>query len=192
VRRISVVSLAAACLAGCGSQQLPQARPSTLRVPLITPTTTTATVAPYSPPELAADPVTCGSSPAVVTAGPIEAALGHRYLALTLKNCGDTPIRLQGRPVFEVADASGDPLATTFAPDQRQAAAIDLEAGGTAYLGLDWRIVSRGDASESGHELTVIAPGVGRHVLRGVLDIDADTEVRVGPWVAARDDTFPS
>ncbi|WP_326663597.1 DUF4232 domain-containing protein [Streptomyces sp. NBC_00385] len=101
-----------------------------------------------SPPALATGPATrpaptptptatggCPASGLVVDMGPVEAALGHRAVGLTLTNCDSEPHRVNGYPSVQALDENGDALPVKVNP-------------GSSYFGND-----------KGPEEVMLAPG---------------------------------
>ncbi|MCM2414830.1 DUF4232 domain-containing protein [Streptomyces sp. RKAG290] len=77
----------------------------------------------------------CPASGLVVDMGPVEAALGHRAVGLTLTNCGSKPTRVDGYPSVQAVDENGDALPVKVNP-------------GSSYFGTD-----------RGPEEVMLAPG---------------------------------
>ncbi|MFI6859121.1 DUF4232 domain-containing protein [Streptomyces sp. NPDC050421] len=77
----------------------------------------------------------CPASGLVVDMGPVEAALGHRAVGLTLTNCGSEPHRVDGYPSVQAVDENGDALPVKVNP-------------GSSYFGND-----------KGPEEVMLAPG---------------------------------
>lgn len=77
----------------------------------------------------------CPDSGLVVDMGPVEAALGHRAVGLTLTNCGGKPVRVDGYPSVQALDEKGDALPVKVNP-------------GSSYMGQD-----------KGPEEVMLAPG---------------------------------
>nr|WSW69910.1 DUF4232 domain-containing protein [Streptomyces sp. NBC_00995] len=77
----------------------------------------------------------CPDSGLVVDMGPVEAALGHRAVGLTLTNCGSGPRRVNGYPSVQALDENGDTLPVKVNP-------------GSSYFGND-----------KGPEEVMLAPG---------------------------------
>ncbi|MGN5635019.1 DUF4232 domain-containing protein [Streptomyces sp. AC154] len=77
----------------------------------------------------------CPDSGLVVDMGPVEAALGHRAVGLTLTNCGGKPVRVDGYPSVQALDENGDALPVKVNP-------------GSSYMGQD-----------KGPEEVMLAPG---------------------------------
>ncbi|MFG2403139.1 DUF4232 domain-containing protein [Streptomyces brevispora] len=77
----------------------------------------------------------CPDSGLVVDMGPVEAALGHRAVGLTLTNCGSKPTRVHGYPSVQAIDENGDALPVKVNP-------------GSSYFGND-----------KGPEEVMLAPG---------------------------------
>ncbi|MEU1436669.1 DUF4232 domain-containing protein [Streptomyces sp. NPDC005775] len=77
----------------------------------------------------------CPASGLVVDMGPVEAALGHRAVGLTLTNCGSEPHRVDGYPSVQALDENGDALPVKVNP-------------GSSYFGND-----------KGPEEVMLAPG---------------------------------
>ncbi|MCX5139476.1 MULTISPECIES: DUF4232 domain-containing protein [unclassified Streptomyces] len=138
-------------LAGCSGFLVPagEGEPGPSRSPAAT---GPAPVTPPSPPDIATAPADrpgaparqapsptatggCPSSGLVVSMGPVEAALGHRAVGLTLTNCGDAPHRVDGYPSVQAVDEKGDALPVKVNP-------------GSSYFGAD-----------KGPEEVMLAPG---------------------------------
>ncbi|MFJ4903113.1 DUF4232 domain-containing protein [Streptomyces sp. NPDC088727] len=77
----------------------------------------------------------CPGSGLVVDMGPVEAAMMHRAVGLTLTNCGGKPVRVDGYPSVQALDENGDALPVKVNP-------------GSSYMGQD-----------KGPEEVMLAPG---------------------------------
>ncbi|MER6669882.1 DUF4232 domain-containing protein [Amycolatopsis japonica] len=66
----------------------------------------------------------CLDTGVTVKSGPVEAALGHRAVVLTLTNCGTTPRTLTGYPGIRLLDKEKRPMN------------VAVEHG-TSYLAID-------------------------------------------------------
>ncbi|MEU4197807.1 DUF4232 domain-containing protein [Kribbella sp. NPDC026611] len=94
--------VAGVLLAGCGTETATNGIPERTRNPRLS----TAQVAPSPlPPK-----PTCPPSGASITAGDVEAALGHRAVVLKLTNCRSKPITVNGYPAVTVLDAHHKPM----------------------------------------------------------------------------------
>lgn len=173
-----VVLLALAlALAGCGTAGAdddtePESAPPQTASPTPTPTMTSPVVT---------SSATCGrgADPVGVLSMPIEAALGHRLILLTVENCTAAPIRLDGPPGFAVQGKNGRPVATTFTPEDPSTTAT-LKPHAKLYVELDW-VPIRGAFAPDDNQLRVQVAGTDA-VLTGALELDRETEVSVGAW----------
>nr|WP_327336305.1 MULTISPECIES: DUF4232 domain-containing protein [unclassified Streptomyces] len=77
----------------------------------------------------------CPDSGLVVDMGPVEAAMMHRAVGLTLTNCGGKPVRVDGYPSVQALGENGDALPVKVNP-------------GSSYMGQD-----------KGPEEVMLAPG---------------------------------
>lgn len=109
----------------------------------------------------------CPSSGVVVDMGPVQAALGHRAVELTLTNCGSKPYRNDGYPSVQAVDDKGDALpvkvnpgASYFGPD-RGPEEVMLAPGGTMTSLLVWVSTPTGGDMIEGDALEIApAPGL--------------------------------
>lgn len=166
-------------VAGCGTAQLnEQGEPESV------PTVTGSPTAPPPTPPTVVSSVTCegGADSVGVTSTPVEAALGHRLVLLTVENCTADPIRLAGPPSFAVQGKNGRPVASRFTPENASTTAT-LDAHAKVYVELDW-VPIRGAFAPDDNLLRVRIAGTDA-VLSGPLELDRETEVSVGPWEQA-------
>ncbi|GIJ43783.1 hypothetical protein Val02_06690 [Virgisporangium aliadipatigenens] len=111
-------------------------------------------------------PTGCPESGLRVTA-PAEAnaAMGYRELPLYVTNCGDKPVKVEGRPEIVVLDKERRPAGTSIVPSVRHAGeprTLTLAPGQKAVSVLAWRntVTSVTDPTVEGHYLSV-APNAG-------------------------------
>ncbi|MFD7866624.1 DUF4232 domain-containing protein [Streptomyces sp. NPDC059783] len=109
----------------------------------------------------------CPSSGLVVSMGPVEAAMMHRAVALTLTNCGSEPRRVDGYPSVQALDENGDPLpvkvnpgGSYFGPDKGPESVM-LAPGKTMRSLLVWVSTPTGGDLIEGDALEIApAPGL--------------------------------
>ncbi len=106
-----VVAIAMASLSACAERT---AVPEGMAVPTrsVTPPVESVEEQPEvseAPPlRESSEPVTCeGANTAAVSFSTVDAALGHRYLFLTVRNCSAEPISLPAEPLFEGIEEDG-------------------------------------------------------------------------------------
>lgn len=126
-------------------------------------------------------PATCrDGGPIGVGRGVVEAATGHRYLQIVVRNCSDEPVQLR-RPELASGD-TGKPLNLTtnplaLEPDSR----VRLAPGKELSFGIEWLAAPRGQWI--GSMLVDVADGVrpSRLALPSA-DIRQDTKLTYHPW----------
>ncbi|MFJ4832977.1 DUF4232 domain-containing protein [Streptomyces sp. NPDC088747] len=141
-----------------------------------------------SPPVQAASG--CPSSGLRYAVGPVDGAMGLRYMSLILTNCGERPYELDGYPSVTVLDETGEPFPgvrtargteeVPMAPDPAEPEPFTLGPGETTQAGLYWRM-----AAEDGTYLRVApdAKGDGVNVrLDDPLDIGPENVLGTTPW----------
>ena len=96
----------------------------------------------------------CGSKRVLVTAGPVEAGLGHRALVLTLTNCTAKPYKVNGYPTVSILGADRRPLpiavkhASSYFAIDPGPSSLTLRQGETALSVVAWSAtVTYGDPS---------------------------------------------
>lgn len=100
---------------------------------------TGVTASASAPPAVAAG---CPEPGVLITAERGEAAMGYREMTLLLRNCGDKPYQLQGRPDIVVLDADHNPLEIAVVPSTHYTVAPKLatiQPGSGTMAMLSWR-----------------------------------------------------
>ncbi|MFI8004250.1 DUF4232 domain-containing protein [Streptomyces sp. NPDC086010] len=115
----------------------------------------------------------CPASGAVVDMGPVETAMFHRAVVLTLTNCGDRPYRVHGYPSVRVLDGHGERLPVPVNPggsmfgNDEGPEEITLRPGGSARSTLAWVSTKEGgDLIEADALELSAAPDTGARVHR--------------------------
>ncbi|KAA1419766.1 DUF4232 domain-containing protein [Mumia zhuanghuii] len=134
----------------------------------------------------------CGPEDVTLSLTPIEAALGHRYSRVSLRNVSAAPCTVEGYPGVGGRGESGDPLAFRAEQQQRtgeptQVAVVSLRPAGEAYANVEWGGALAGAETERITGLALQLARGQRPVVAGTtesLDIGNGTRVRVGPWEA--------
>jgi hypothetical protein len=138
----------------------------------------------------------------LITAGPVDAAMGLRALGIELRNCGTVPYRVEGFPVVRVLDGGRQPLDVAVSNGSEPVSAADsydvpprpvlLQPGETAQAGVLWRntVTDSTRPATTGTYLQV-APAVGEPVQlvapEGGIDIGTTGRLAVNAWRPARD-----
>ena len=143
-------------------------------------------VAPESP-----EPVTPACSPLglVVTAGPVDAGLGHRAVVVTVTNCGDAPREVTGYAGVEVLDPAGKTMPFTVAHESTYMvidpgpAPLVLQPGESAVTGVSWSATVTAGGLTEGQALRVgPVPGDPGQVLTTWVDAGTTGEIAVAAW----------
>ena len=167
---------------GCGTEVASQgAPPPTTPVP-----TGRATGGPIPTPP----PKVCPASGAQVVVGPVEAALGHRAVVLTVTNCRAETLTLKGYPAVVVLDYWRKPLGTVVAHDSSYMAIdpgpgrLRLGKGQTAVSVVAWsNTVADGSDPVTGQFLKVAASkGDAQAVWPVVTDLGTTGQLEVTAW----------
>jgi hypothetical protein len=167
---------------GCGTEVASQGAP-----PPATPVPTgEATGGPIPTPP----PKVCPASGAQVSVGPVEAALGHRAVVLTVTNCRATALTLNGYPAVVVLDYWRKPLGTTVAHDSSYMAMdpgpqrLRLGKGQTAVSVVAWsNTVADGSDPQAGQFLKVAASkGDAQAVWPVMTDLGTTGKLEVTAW----------
>ncbi|GAA1906386.1 hypothetical protein GCM10009737_03930 [Nocardioides lentus] len=192
-QRVAAVLVLTALLSGCGGTRSggPAAedaddrgrRPDAVATPAL----------PSLRPEATGAPARCApGDPIAVGTGPVDAALGRRYLLLELRSCRETGVRLDAQPVLTASDASGRPVTMRLvdaATIPRVPRPLTLRPGEAAYAGLSWRGAPR---SGRVRDLTLVAAPGDRP--SGLVveqpDLRPRSPVRLYPWTTRRSDVF--
>ncbi|PRY51051.1 uncharacterized protein DUF4232 [Geodermatophilus tzadiensis] len=124
-----------------------------------------------------------------VTAGEVDAALGHRAVVLTVTNCGSEPREVTGYPDVAVLDASGAPVPFTVAHDSsytvRDPGPVPpvLQPGRQAVTGVSWSATVTAGGPTEGQALRVVpVPGDVAQVLPVWVDAGTTGEIAVAAW----------
>ncbi|MFI6308398.1 DUF4232 domain-containing protein [Amycolatopsis thailandensis] len=109
------------------------------------------------------EPAGCLGTGVTVKSGPVEAALGHRAVVLTLTNCGTTPRTLTGYPEVRLLDREKRPM-TVEVEHGTSYMAIDpgvspqtVRPGGTLLSVVSWSNTVTAGSPEAGAYVTVAA-----------------------------------
>jgi hypothetical protein len=132
---------------------------------------------------------TCSPAGLRLTAGPVDAAVGHRAAVLTLTNCGTAPREVTGYADVAVLDADGRPMAVTVVHESTYMvtdpgpAPLVLQPGESAVTGLSWSAtVTDGEIGE-GQALRVAAvAGDTAQLLPMRVDMGTTGQVAVAAW----------
>lgn len=178
MKRLGWVGLSAALLlAGCGTESATGATPAS-QAPEVR-RTATPTPTPTPPPPV------CPASGAMITVGPVEAALGHRAVVVKLTNCRKAPITLNGYPDVGVLNGRRRPMKVTVARGTSYMAIdpgparIHLDKGETALAVVAWsNTVEVAEDKASGAYLAV-APHPGERQAVWPVDTDLGTTARI-------------
>jgi hypothetical protein len=165
-------------VAGCGTEVASRGGP-----PPATPVPTgKATGGPIPTPP----PKVCPASGAQVTVGPVEAALGHRAVVLTVTNCRPKTLTLNGYPEVAVLDYWRKPLGTAVTHDSSYMAIepVRLAEGRTARAVVAWsNTVADGADPQAGQFLTVAArKGEAQAVWPVMTDLGTTGKLEVTAW----------
>ncbi|SFP84484.1 Protein of unknown function [Geodermatophilus dictyosporus] len=155
-------------------------------------------VPPAFPPTHPDEPVPASPSPVApvcsplglsVTAGEVDAGLGHRAVVLTVTNCGSGPRVVTGYPDVAVLDATGAPMPFTVAHDSSYMvrdpgpAPLVLQPGQTAVTGVSWSATVTAGGLTEGQALRVVpVPGDVAQVLPVWVDAGTTGEIAVAAW----------
>jgi uncharacterized protein DUF4232 len=137
------------------------------------------------------EPVTPTCSPLglLVTAGPVDAGLGHRAVVVTVTNCGDAPREVTGYAGVEVLDPGGRTMPFTVAHESTYMvidpgpAPLVLQPGESAITGVSWSATVTAGGLTEGQALRVIpVPGDPGQVLTMWVDAGTTGEIAVAAW----------
>jgi len=180
---VALLAVALLAAAGCGSATGPSAQD-----PMAADGGSAAPAGPTAAPTPAdrARPAECGGAPLAVGAGLADAAAGHRYLPLEVRNCTDQPVVFDQPPVVTALLPSGKrldtPLEVVSTPGR-----VTLEPGALAYVGLEWLAGGREPRWADSVEVAVEGLGSGEVPL-GNFDVNRDTaELRTYRWTTRPD-----
>lgn len=109
------------------------------------------------------EPAGCLGTGVTVKSGPVEAALGHRAIVLTLTNCGTTPRTLTGYPEVRLLDKEKRPMAvevehgTSYMAIDPGVSAQTIQPGATLLSVVSWSNTVTVGSPEAGAYVTVAA-----------------------------------
>lgn len=178
-----LLTAAATALSGCAGFLVPagEGEPAAVRSPAAASHRTSEAPGPAASADVPAQdrpgpgaPVAgCPASGAVVDMGPVETAMFHRAVVLTLTNCGDRPYRVHGYPSVRVLDGHGERLPVPVNPggsmfgDDEGPEEITLRPGGSVRSTLAWVSTKEGgDLIEADALELSAAPDTGARVHR--------------------------
>ncbi|WP_127500608.1 DUF4232 domain-containing protein [Actinoplanes solisilvae] len=191
LRRRLLVLLVVPLVASCtkpwrdNSGLPPTATPS---VPAAAPTPTSA--GPTAPAAVEAASA-CALIGAQITVGDGGAASGYRELALKIRNCGNKPYEVKGRPDIVVLDEDGHPLKVAVVASvhyTEPARRLVLKPGEGATTMLSWRntVTDVDGGSDTGTSLAVaVAPGKPRQIVtmqEHPLDLGNTRRLEASAW----------
>ena len=139
---------------------------------------------------------TCPASGASITVGPVEAAVGHRAVAVKLTNCGSTPITVDGYPDIAVLDADRRAMnvtithGTSYMAIDPGPAKLLLHKGETAVAAISWSNTVEAGADKASGAYLAVAQGKGVHPVVWPVDIDLGTTAKLTLTAWCR--TFPT
>lgn len=141
MRRLRSAVVLAVALAGGGcASQPPTAVPDVAApVPTARPVEATQLPTPSAEPTPESLSTQTCDGPGAVTAqfGIVDAALGNRYLVVTVSNCSQEPVELPAEPALDWISADGTVFDSTW--DFREPhGSLVLEPAGAKYLVLHW------------------------------------------------------
>ena len=185
-RAAAVTVAALAAVAGCGDT--PAGTVAVPSSPVTTPPdavrpapTATSTVPPT------AEHRPCPPAGVLVTAGPVDGALGLRAVTLRVTNCGRRSYTVAAYPDVAVLDGRGRPVPVDVTRGTRPGDPAEdpgprttvLRRGQSAEAGFLWRLeVEASDVDDVTGPLTV-DPGAGQEPQAAGLDVDLGTTRRV-------------
>ncbi|MGY1725593.1 DUF4232 domain-containing protein [Geodermatophilus sp. SYSU D01062] len=132
---------------------------------------------------------TCSPLGLLVTAGPVDAGLGHRGVVVTVTNCGDAPRDVTGYAGVQVLDGTGRsmPFAveheSTYTVRDPGPAPLVLQPGESAVTGVSWSATVTDGGLTEGRALRVVpVPGDPGQVLPMWVDAGTTGEIAVAAW----------
>ncbi len=143
----------------------------------------------------------------LITAGPVEAAMGLRAMGIELRNCGSAPYRVEGFPAIRVLDQQRHVLDITIghgsmpisAPDSYDVPPrpVTLQPGEVARARVLWRntVDDSTRPAITGTHLTVVpAPGGPAQVLTpdGGIVLGTTGRLAVNAWQPTADPSTPA
>ncbi len=126
------------------------------------------------------EPAGCLDTGVTVSSGPVEAALGHRAIVVTLTNCGAAPRTLTGYPEVRLLDKEKQPMAvqvehgSSYMAIDPGVAPQTVQPGGTLLSVVSWSNTVTVGSPEAGAYVTVSA-AKGEPEQRIVVDTDLGT-----------------
>ncbi|SDC55139.1 Protein of unknown function [Geodermatophilus telluris] len=154
----------------------------------VPPTFPTATGPAPGPTPTPVAPV-CSPQGLSVTAGEVDAALGHRAVVLTVTNCGSHPREVTGYADVAVLDATGAPMPFTVVHDSTYTvrdpgpSPLVLQPGEAAVTGVSWSATVTSGGLTEGQALRVVpVAGDVAQVLPVWVDAGTTGEIAVAAW----------
>ncbi|WP_197028974.1 DUF4232 domain-containing protein [Blastococcus sp. URHD0036] len=134
-------------------------------------------------------PATCSPAGLRITAGPVDAAVGHRAAVLTVTNCGTEPRDVTGYADVAVLDAAGTPMPvavvheSTYTVIDPGPVPLLLQPGESAVTGISWSAtVTDGEIGEGQAVRVAAVPGDTAQVLPMWVDLGTTGEIAVAAW----------
>jgi Protein of unknown function (DUF4232) len=134
-----------------------------------------------------AQPASCSGTDRRIDAVHLDAATGHRYLAIQLVNCSDQAMRLDELPSISLRTASGRDIEPVVRAWEARPPA-EVAPGGHAVLGLEYLAA---DQRPRATAITLTISGQ-EHVVSGELDLDARSRLTMYPWVTRTTELWAS
>ncbi|GAA1972111.1 DUF4232 domain-containing protein [Amycolatopsis minnesotensis] len=147
-----------------------------------------------SPASTTPPPVTTAENPCTregvsLTAGPVEAALGHRASVVTMVNCGTKSLRVEGYPAVVLLDAARKPMTITiehgvsYMARDPGPAPHTLEPGQHLLSVLSWSsTVTDGDSAAGSFVTVTPVPGGEARTLPVDTDLGTTGKLTVTAW----------
>jgi len=186
--RAALVAFAAlVAVAGCGDAPAGPvtASPSAVATPPEPVSTATATATAKATAKATARP--CPPDGVLVTAGPVDGALGLRAVTLRLTNCGRSSYTVAGYPDVAVLDDAGRRVPVDVTRGARAGDPVEdpgpattvLRRGETAEAALLWRLLVEANGADSVTGPLTVDLGTGEAPQLPGLDVDLGTSRRV-------------
>ncbi|MGY1830095.1 DUF4232 domain-containing protein [Geodermatophilus sp. SYSU D01180] len=132
---------------------------------------------------------TCSPLGLLVTAGPVDAGLGHRGVVVTVTNCGDAPRDVTGYAEVAVLDGTGRPMPFTVAHESTYMvrdpgpSPLVLQPGQSAVTGVSWSATVTDGGLTEGQALYVVpVPGHPGQALPMWVDAGTTGGIAVAAW----------
>ncbi|SFB05545.1 Protein of unknown function [Amycolatopsis marina] len=179
--KIALTALSLLLVGACGVRPVAPAQPT---LPISAGPSTV-----WKPGPETLEPGVCPASGVRYEAGPVEAALGHRAVVLTMRNCGSDPRTVSGYPAIAVLNNAGVPLDIEVRHDSSYMArdpgpkTRKLEPGAELLSVVAWSATVTHGELETGAALTVSTlPGEKPQTLAVETDLGTTGKVELTAW----------